>query len=325
MIFALPLRDNAPGPRIPYVTLALILVNTLVYLAELSAPGGPLAVIAEWGLTPARLDPITFFTSTYLHFDLLHLLSNMLILWLLGDAIEWLCGPWKFLLFYTLCGITASIMLFLLGGLSELAGAGASGAIAGVMGAYLLHFPRARITCYVLIWIVFPVFSGLRNISALWFCGAWIVQQFYSSFVALSVLEPGPYGVIAHAAGAGAGMGLIYLLRIPHRAPGRDHPLRSGRLSTIIIGDEGDAGTGRAPRLLAHEARAAARVVAMSTPFDPEPVQRLIRAGDLLAAEAFAEMMLSQAEADFNERRVAGYLQLLAEIAQLKQSQGSFF
>jgi membrane associated rhomboid family serine protease len=324
VIFALPLRDNAPGPRIPFITLGLILINALVYVAQLNAPGGPEAVIAEWGLTPARFSLVTLITSHYLHFSLMHLLGNMLILWLLGDAIEWLCGPWKFLLFYTLCGITASFMLFLLGGFSELSGAGASGAIAGLMGAYLLHFPRARITCWVLIWIILPLYAGLRNISALWFCGAWVLQQLYSSFVALSVLEPGPYGVIAHAAGAVSGMVLIYLLRINDRVPPRGHPLRSGRLSMMIIGDEGDAGNGRPPRVDPQHAARSARLVAMSSPFDPRPAYRLIDSGDLLAAESYCELMLAQARTDHNDRKAAGYATLLQQIAQLKRQRGYY-
>lgn len=221
----IPLRDNAPHDKLPWVTLAIIIANVLIFLAQLGAQGGAQAVIDAWGIQPARLDaggmhnglPVwaTLLTATYLHFDVMHLIGNMLMLWLLGDAIEWLCGRWRFLLFYHLCGIAASVVTWQLGGDSTMAGAGASGALAGVMGAYLLMFPTASITC-----LVIGYYGGMRQISALWFIGLWIAQQVYMSAVALQGKEAGPYGVYAHAAGAVAGMALIWLLRTPGKSGG---------------------------------------------------------------------------------------------------------
>jgi membrane associated rhomboid family serine protease len=327
MFFILPLRANAPRPDVPFVTLALIGLNCFIFLIELAGPGGPQGAIDLWGLQPARMWAgeavpgtfipawVTLLTSTYLHFDLLHLLGNMLMLWLFGCALEYLCGPWTFLGFYTCCGLMSSVMSALLGFSSPLAAAGASGAIAGVMGAFLLNFPRARITCWMLVWFFYPFAVGLRNISAVWFLGGWLLQQLFYTGVALTVLEPGPFGVYAHAAGAVTGMGLIFLLRRPERVLPADHPLRRGRLSAPFIGDAGDAGDGRAPQLSPQERRALEPARLMHLPFDEAPVRALLAQGDLLGARSFCEHMLEDSYRHGNVYRIQGYETLLREIA----------
>jgi hypothetical protein len=225
--------------------------------------------------------------------------------------VEYLCGSAYYVLFYTLCGLLSSLAAGLLGGQSTLAAAGASGAIAGVMGAFLLNFPRARVTSWVLVWLFYPFIIGLRNISAFWFIGFWLVQQAVLGAIALSMLEPGPFGVFAHLAGALSGIGLIFAMRLPGRALPRNHPLRTGRLSAPIFGDEGDAGGGQTPEQEAAERRAWERTTA---PFDGSRVRRLLEQGDAHGARALCEEMLAQAEADANHHRILGYERLLREI-----------
>lgn len=327
MFFILPLRDNAPRPALPLVTLTLIVLNLLCFLNEVTSLAGIDGVINAWGLEPARIWAgevipgtalpawLTLLTANYLHFSWLHLLGNMLMLWLFGCSLEYLCGPWRFLAFYTACGLVSSFVTAVLGGNSVMAAAGASGAIAGVMAGFLLNYPRSRITCFVLIWFFYPIVAGLRNISAFWFIGGWIAQQLFYSVLAFNSAERGPFGVFAHAAGALGGMALIYVLRLPENVLPADHPLRRGSLSAPFIGDAGDAGGGRAPGLTAHEQR----IRAMEAPFSDSAARAMLTQGDLLGARAYCEQMLDQSERDGNLQRIAGFERLLREIALLEQ------
>ena len=348
---AIPLRDNAPHYDTPYITMCIMLVNAFVFILQLLSPGGPQAVINLWGLQPARIWDggvvpgtdipawVALFTSTYLHFDIFHIAGNMLILWIVGNSLEWLCGRARFFLLYSLCGLGAAYATALLGGHSTMAGAGASGAIAGVMGAYLLMFPRAKVTS--LLWI--PPFSFMhfatgtwgivyRNISVLWFVGGWVLIQAISALAIVSLTqESGPYGVYAHLAGAACGAGLIWLARIPARMPPDDHPCRSGELTAIIIGDEGDAGDGQAemtPDMLHEqwlhtpEGRLQQRILELRAPFEDRFADQLIEQGDYAGARAHCEQMLELAQRDMNEARVEGYTRLLTTVRQrLAQTQ----
>jgi hypothetical protein len=198
------------------------------------------------------------------------------------------------------------------------------------MGAYLLMFPRARVTSLMWIspfsWMSWATGTwGLvyRNISAFWFVGSWVVFQFMLAGLASTREEQGPYGVYAHAAGAVCGMLLIYVARIPERMPAADHPSRSGELSAPLIGDEGDAGDGYidpTPQMLEEqwrrspEGRLQQRILELRAPFDDRFAEDMLARGDWSGARAHCEQMLELAQQAQNEARIAGYTQLLQRI-----------
>src|SRR5664279_1044371 len=147
-----PLRDTQPSYSKPVVTVLLIVVNILVFLFEISLdPYTRNDFIAAYGLVPDHFSLLSVLTSMFLHGGWLHVLGNMWFLWIFGDNVEDILGHGKFLLFYLLCGMAAAFLKVLFNVDSRVPMVGASGAIAGVMGAYMVKFPRARILTGVLI------------------------------------------------------------------------------------------------------------------------------------------------------------------------------
>src|SRR5512147_1081903 len=206
----LPIGDDDSARRtVPLVTYALIVLNVLVFFVELS--GGD-AFIEKWAFVPSRFlanpgaDFLTIFTAMFMHAGWLHLGGNMLYLWIFGDNVEDRFGPGKFLVFYLLCGIAATFaqLAFSIG--SNVPNLGASGAIAGVLGSYILMFPQQQVR--VLIGrVVTPV-------SALIVIGFWIVLQFFSGFASItSAADTGGVAYMAHIGGFIAGFVLTFLFR----------------------------------------------------------------------------------------------------------------
>lgn len=223
-----PISDDNPTRTIPYVTYGLILVNILVFLYELSLPEDALeqffysAAVVPIELTASLQGAfeavgqlpewMTLFTSQFLHGGWLHLLGNMLFLWIFGNNVEDELGHTKYLLFYLLCGVLAALTQWFFSPVSEVPSLGASGAIAGVMGAYIVKFPRARILTLI---SIFPI-----RVPAFVFLGLWFVQQAFYSFTSLSVptnigMEGGGVAYWAHAGGFifGALLGLLFGIR----------------------------------------------------------------------------------------------------------------
>jgi membrane associated rhomboid family serine protease len=211
----LPIGDDDSARRtVPIVTFVLIALNILVFFVELSG-GDPF--IEKWAFVPNRFvanpasDFLTIFTSMFMHAGWLHLGGNMLYLWIFGDNIEDRFGHMKFLIFYLLCGIAATFaqLAFSLG--SNVPNLGASGAIAGVLGSYILMFPQQQVR--VLIGrIVTPV-------SALIVIGFWIVLQFFSGFAAIAnTADTGGVAYMAHIGGFIAGFVLTFIFRGNTRA-----------------------------------------------------------------------------------------------------------
>lgn len=207
----LPLGDDDRGRRIlPVVTYVLIAINVLVFFLELS--GGD-AFINKWSFVPSRFmanpgaDFVTIFTSMFMHAGLVHLGGNMLYLWIFGDNVEDAFGSVKFLGFYLLCGIGATFaqLAFSLG--SDVPNLGASGAIAGVLGAYLLMFPQGRVN----------VLMGriVTQMPAIIVLGLWIVLQFFSGIdsIANTSTDTGGVAYMAHIGGFVTGFVLTFLLR----------------------------------------------------------------------------------------------------------------
>ncbi len=222
MVFV-PLSDDNPLRSIPFqwVTVALIALNCVAFILQVS-PGGD-AAIASFGLTPAELfggsggglggasselqvpEGLTLVTYQFLHGDILHLLSNMIFLWVFGDNVEDAMGHVKFLIFYLLCGIIAGLAHAVLAPQSTMPLIGASGAVAGVIAAYLILHPRVRVWC-----LAFR-FIPLR-IPAMWVLGVWAATQ----FVMVLIAPPGDQVAWwAHIGGMAAGAVLILFMRRP--------------------------------------------------------------------------------------------------------------
>ena len=164
-----PLRDTQPSYTKPVVTVFLIVINILVFLYEFSLdPYSQNAFIATYGLVPDHFNYINILTSMFLHGGWMHVLGNMWFLWIFGDNIEDILGHTKYLGFYLLCGVAAALTQVLFNTYSRVPMVGASGAIAGVMGAYLVKFPHSRIRT-----AVFFIFFMFTDIPA-WAMLIWL-------------------------------------------------------------------------------------------------------------------------------------------------------
>jgi membrane associated rhomboid family serine protease len=208
----IPLRDFQPSYSRPLVTISLIAANTLVFLFQFTLdPFSLNHFIASFGLVPSRLHLSSLLTSMFLHGGWLHLIGNMWFLWIFGDNIEDILGHGKFLLFYLLCGIAAGLVHVAFNADSRLPTVGASGAIAGVMGAYMVKFPHSRIV--TLVFVLF--FLTTVEIPASVILVYWFVIQFFSGVgsIGYSHLSQGGVAWFAHVGGFLAGMGLIFVLR----------------------------------------------------------------------------------------------------------------
>lgn len=217
----IPLRDHNPRQSFPYATLALVAANVAIFLWQLSLPPGvgerlvlaagaiPREIISRVDLPPADLvpPPATILTAMFLHGGFLHLLGNMWFLWLFGDNIEDRLGRVRFLIFYFVTGIVGALAQCAMDPSSPVPMIGASGAVAGVLGAYILAFPRARVVTLVPI----PFLFFTTEIPAWVFLGFWFVGQFF-------VGDGSGIAWMAHVGGFLAGLGLVRLFA-PQRRP----------------------------------------------------------------------------------------------------------
>jgi membrane associated rhomboid family serine protease len=207
-----PLRDTQRSYSKPVVTVLLIVINILVFLFEFSLDDYQLNhFISHYGLVPYHFHISNVFTSMFLHGGWLHVLGNMWFLWIFGDNIEDILGHGKFLLFYLLCGMAAAFLqvFFNLG--SSVPMVGASGAIAGVMGAYMVKFPHARILTGVLIIFFITTFEVPAWLMLIY----WFALQIFGGFDAITesqYSQGGGTAFFAHVGGFIAGMILVYLL-----------------------------------------------------------------------------------------------------------------
>ena len=206
----LPLGDdNSTRRTFPIVTYALIALNVVVFLVELN--GGD-AFINKWSFVPSRYaaapgsEFVTIFSSMFMHAGWVHLLGNMLYLWIFGDNVEDRLGHARYLIFYLLCGIAATFAQYMFSLGSDVPNLGASGAIAGVLGAYIIMFPGERIR-------VLMGYAVVR-MSAVVVIGFWIVLQVISSasaFTASSQTDGGGVAYMAHVGGFIAGIVLTFI------------------------------------------------------------------------------------------------------------------
>lgn len=231
----IPLKDDVPSRTVPFVTITVVGLNVVVFVYQLSLqmgvePGAQRAAedfVREFGLVPCRLtgqcrvledspQPVlTIFTSMFLHGGLLHLAGNMLYLWIFGNTVEDTFGHARFVGLYLASGLAAAIAQTLVNAGSVIPMVGASGAVSGVLGAYFLLFPHAT----VLTLVTFGFFWRFIHLPAVIVLGLWIVLQFLSGYLSLSVGGGAEGGVafFAHIGGFVAGMALLFVLR-PRRS-----------------------------------------------------------------------------------------------------------
>lgn len=230
----IPLKDDVPSRTTPIVTMLLIALNAVVFVYQLSlgiesdagAAGAAEAFVLEFGAVPCRITGacaapgqfppplVTLFTSMFMHGGLLHAGGNMLYLWIFGNNVEDTLGHGRFLIFYLVSGVAAAIAQTVMNPDSAIPMIGASGAVSGVLGAYLLLFPYATILTLV----TFGFFFRFIHIPAVVVLGFWIVLQFISGYLSASAAalgrgEGGGVAWFAHIGGFLAGMVLLFLMR----------------------------------------------------------------------------------------------------------------
>ena len=234
----IPFRDRNPSGSVPVVTIGLILVNVAVFLVELGQGENLKGFIDNYGLTPTRIfagvtgraperdglagppprhtipAALTLFTSMFLHGGWMHLIGNMWYLWIFGDNVEGRMGHFRYLVFYLLCGLGAGTAQLLSNPAASLPTIGASGAVAGVLGAYLLAFPWARVQTLVFLFI----FITVVEMPAMVLLGFWFLIQFFSGMGSLRMRHAGGVAWWAHVGGFVLG---IFLLRVFQKPRGQ--------------------------------------------------------------------------------------------------------
>jgi len=219
-----PLWDDQPTKKFSLITVAIIVLNTIVYLYEASLGEKFTQFIYAMGLIPFEITHhidllpaspsiiyLTIFTSMFMHGSIIHLLGNMLFLWIFGNNVEEYLGRVNFIIFYLVGGLSAAFTQIFFNPNSTMPMVGASGAIAGVLGAYLLLYPRARVTTV----IIFGFFIRLIKIPAVVVLSFWIIYQFLYGISSLAV-KTGEGGVawFAHIGGFIGGIILIKLFKL---------------------------------------------------------------------------------------------------------------
>lgn len=215
----MPLGDDDSGLRIvPVVTIALIILNVIIFVVELMQSDIQ-NFFMKWAVVPLEyaqfqdLSPtipfpfwVTLLTSMFLHGGLMHVGGNMLYLWIFGDNVEGAMGPGRFVVFYLICGLMASLAHIVLNTGSEIPSLGASGAISGVLGAYIVLFPHQKVRVLV--------GRQVTQMPALIVIGLWIILQFISGVGQLAQTEQtGGVAYAAHVGGFLAGLGLVWVFR----------------------------------------------------------------------------------------------------------------
>ena len=218
-----PLRDRIPAKSFPVITICIIIVNILVYIYQMSLGNNINTFINNFAVIPVSFSSLTdkpildwfilfprLFTSMFIHGGIIHLLGNLWYLWIFGDNVEDFFGHFYFLLFYLVGGMVGALAHIYFNLNSNIPTIGASGAIAAVMGAYIMLYPKSRITTIVFIIIYFTI----TEIPSLFFLGFWIVLQLlYASFSAVNNASGGGVAWWAHIGGFAFGMVLAVLFR----------------------------------------------------------------------------------------------------------------
>jgi membrane associated rhomboid family serine protease len=229
-----PISDDNPRVRFPLATVAIIVLNALVWVGMqgLGQDQALAASLCHYALIPGELlghasagttlpvghglvcelpgtpRPITIFTSMFMHGGWFHIIGNMWFLWVFGDNVEDEMGSIRFSLFYLLCGLAAAVSQMVVNPTSLIPMVGASGAIGGVMGAYALLFPRVRVRLLVILGVYVTTFA----VPAIYMLGYWFLLQLVQGFVTIGTDEGG-VAFWAHMGGFAAGLGLVWVFR----------------------------------------------------------------------------------------------------------------
>lgn len=203
----IPFKDDNPTRTFPILTISIILLNVVVFLLQMTSSIGLRNIVYSYGAIPhliltfREIQPIhpvlTIFTSMFMHGGILHLGTNMLYLWIFGNNIEDRLGHIRFIIFYPLCGIVAAYAHAITEPRSMIPMIGASGAVSGILGAYLLLFPRAKV--YTLIFLGF--FIQVVRLPAFFVLGLWIVIQFINGILSKGIVGQGGVAWFAHIGG----------------------------------------------------------------------------------------------------------------------------
>jgi membrane associated rhomboid family serine protease len=207
----IPLRDVIPSRTTPYITITIIVLNALAWLFEVSLPHQVLnEFLTIYGVVPADFSPPTLITSMFLHGSWSHVIGNMWYLWIFGDNVEDRVGHGRFIVFYLLCGIAAALGQVAVDPNSMLPTIGASGAIAGVMGAYFVLYPHSRVLTLIP-W----AFLSIVELPAIALLGFWFLMQLFSAgaIAVTATTHGGGVAFAAHVVGFVAGMGGVFLFR----------------------------------------------------------------------------------------------------------------
>ena len=207
----IPLRDVIPSRTVPFITITIIVINALAWFVELGqGPSELNRFLYLYGLVPGDFRAATLVTSMFLHGSWSHILGNMLYLWIFGDNVEDRCGHARFVVFYLLCGFAAGFGQILMNPDSMIPTIGASGAIAGIMGAYFVLYPHSR----VLTFIPFPLFN-IVEVPAIFLLGFWFLMQLFNAgtVAATAGTSGGGVAFAAHVVGFVFGVAGIFLFR----------------------------------------------------------------------------------------------------------------
>ena len=209
----IPLRDVIPSRTVPVITVTIIILNALAWFYELALPRNVLpAFLQVYGVVPADFSGFTLLTSMFLHGSWSHVIGNMWYLWIFGDNIEDRVGHGRFIVFYLLCGIVAALGQVAMDPESMLPTIGASGAIAGIMGAYFVLYPQSRVLTLIPLFFYFEIIE----LPAIFLLGFWFLMQLFSAgAIAVTASSHGQGGVafMAHVAGFAMGAITIFLFR----------------------------------------------------------------------------------------------------------------
>ena len=206
-----PYKDDNPRILFPFVTYTIIGINSLVFIYQYFILPPELLghIISTYALTPATPSVITVFTSMFMHGGLMHIIFNMWFLWIFGDNIESVLGHKRYVLFYLLCGVGAALAQIQINTGSQIPMVGASGAIAGVLGAYLIRFPRA--TVHVLVILI--IFITFIRVPAMVVIGIWFLSNLTAGLGTLGIEETGGTAWFAHLGGFVSGVVLNQIFK----------------------------------------------------------------------------------------------------------------
>lgn len=208
----LPIGDVNSREKFPYVTYLLIVTNCVIFFIW-GFGNDYEKIVLNYGLIPEQTQPFTFITSIFLHGSILHLFGNMLYLWICGDNVEDKLGHFSYLALYLFSGITAGLFHWQLNLGSDIPTIGASGAIAGVLGAYLILFPKSRIKFWYFFWIFIFIRTGVFYLATIWALGFWFIEQLLLVYFESANKLPSGVAYWAHIGGFTFGVLIALFLR----------------------------------------------------------------------------------------------------------------